>query len=236
MTLRRTAVPRRALLAAGSVAAAVAFAGGGTASAADPGCTRVAAPGGSDSAAGPAAAPFATARGLVDSLGAGDVGCLRQGPYKEDVTVNHGGSGDGSRVVIRSYSGERPKLSGRLYVPDRANYVTVEQLDLDGHDSPPCSSKSGCTLPSPTVNGDHVVFQDDDVTNRHNGICFNLGAAGYGRAVDVTIQRNRIHDCGVLPANNHEHGIYLAYADGTQILGNVIYDNADRGIQLYPDA
>jgi parallel beta-helix repeat protein len=40
----------------------------------------------------------------------------------------------------------------------------------------------------------------------------------------------------VLPANNHEHGIYLTETDGVQILDNVIYDNADRGIQLYPNA
>ena len=50
------------------------------------------------------------------------------------------------------------------------------------------------------------------------------------------IRRIRIHDCGLLPANNHEHGIYLSYAESTQILDNVIFDNADRGIQLYPDA
>src|SRR5204863_5834944 len=36
--------------------------------------------------------------------------------------------------------------------------------------------------------------------------------------------------------NNHEHGIYLAYSDDTKIVENVVYDNADRGIQLYPDA
>src|SRR3954470_2486092 len=183
----RTPLARRlTLLVAGSTAALV-LAGGGTASAADPDCTRVAAPGGSDSAAGTAAAPFASAQRLVDSLSPGNVGCLRQGTYHENVTVNHGGSSESARVPIRSYPGERAGVAGRLYVPDRANYVTVEQLDLDGHDSPPCSSKPGCVLPSPTVNGDHVVFQGDDVTNRHNGICFNLGAAGYGRAVDVTI-------------------------------------------------
>ena len=114
--------------------------------------------------------------------------------------------------------------------------MTVEQLDLDGHDAPQCSASDYCRLPSPTVNGDNIVFQDNDVTNRHQGICFNLGNASYGRAVDVTIQRNRIHDCGLLPANNHEHGIYLSYSDNTRILGNTIYDNADRGVQLYPDA
>src|SRR5205085_894123 len=117
-------------------------------------CTRVAAPGGSDSAAGTESAPFATAQRLVDSHGPGDVGCLRQGTYRENLTVNHGGSGESARVVLRSYDGERATVSGRLYVPDRANYVTIEGLDLDGHDSPACTPGGTCTnLPSPTVNG-----------------------------------------------------------------------------------
>jgi parallel beta-helix repeat protein len=230
------ATRRLAVLAAASALAVAA--GTGTATADAGTCTRVAAPGGSDSAAGTEAAPFASAQQLVDSLGPGDVGCLRQGTYEEDVTINHGGTGEDSRVVVRSFPGERAKVSGRFYVPDRANYVTIEGLDLDGHDSPACAPGSTCTnLPSPTVDGDHVIFQDNDVTNRHVGICFNLGAAGYGRGEDDVIQRNRIHDCGRIdPVSNHDHGIYLAYSDGAKILSNVIYDNADRGIQLYPDA
>jgi parallel beta-helix repeat protein len=222
--------------AAGATAAAAAFALAPAAAPADTPCTRVAAPNGSDSAAGTESAPFRSAQKLVNSLAPGEVGCLRQGSYAENVTVSHGGGGDDSRVVLRSYPGERGRISGRLYVRDSADYVTIADLDLDGHDAPGCSSSPTCLLPSPTVNGDHVTFSGDDVTNRHAAICFNLGAVGYGRAEHDVISGNRIHDCGELPATNHEHGIYLAYSDDTEITGNVIYDNADRGIQLYPDA
>src|SRR5207244_11025443 len=130
---------------------AVAQAGSGscTASSSYPTISNVASPECSDSAACTESAPFATAQRLVDSLGTGDVGCLRQGTYNENVTINHGGSSDSSRVVVKSYDGERATISGRLYVPDRSNYVTVEQLNLDGHDSPTCSAGSTCTrLPS----------------------------------------------------------------------------------------
>src|SRR2546423_322002 len=185
----RGALPRRIALPAATSALAVAAAGPQAASADGSGCTRVAAPGGSDSAPGTDAAPFASAQKLVDSLGAGDVGCLRQGTYQEDVRIDQGGRDEGSRTVVRSYPGERAKVSGRLYVTDDANYLTVEQLDLDGHDAPTCTSSPICRLPSPTVNGDHVTFQDNDVTNRHQGICFNLGNASYGRAESDTIQR-----------------------------------------------
>ena len=51
----------------------------------------------------------------------------------------------------------------------------------------------------------------------------------------VVIERNRIHDCGRLPATNHDHGIYIAHGRETVVRDNWIYDNADRGIQQYPD-
>ncbi|MEA2397783.1 MAG: hypothetical protein QOK25_1339 [Thermoleophilaceae bacterium] len=235
MPLPPAALLRRSSLIASAAALVLAASGTGSAGA-DATCTKVAGPGGSDSAAGTEASPFASAQRLANSLQPGDTGCLREGTYHENVTVGHAGSDESSRVVLRSYPGERATLAGRLYVTDGANYLTVEQLNLNGHDSPACSNGSGCVLPSPTVNGDNVIFQDNDVTNDHNGICFNLGNASYGRAVDDTIQRNRIHDCGTLPAGNHEHGIYLTASDNTRIVGNLIYDNADRGIQLYPDA
>ncbi len=40
----------------------------------------------------------------------------------------------------------------------------------------------------------------------------------------------------MLPATNHEHGIYVANSVGARIIDNVIVDNADRGIQLYWNA
>jgi parallel beta-helix repeat protein len=152
--------------------------------------------------------------------------------------MGRGGNGEDSRVVVRSFPGEHATIAGRLTVTQDADYVTFEQLELDGEDAPACDPGATCTkLPSPTVNGDHVIFQDNEVTNHHASICFNLGHPGYGRPQGVVIQRNRIHDCGRMnPVSNHDHGIYVAYADNTKILSNVIYDNADRGIQLYPDA
>jgi parallel beta-helix repeat protein len=211
MALRRS-------LFAGVLAALALAAAPSSAAAAD--CDKVASPG-----------PDA-AQDLVDSLAPGQVGCLHAGRYHEDVTVNHGGTGEDARLVLRSFPGERARIDGRFYVPVRSRFVTVEQLDLNGHDAPACSDKGDCTLPSPTVDGDRAIFQDNDVTNDHWGICFAVG----GGASNVVIRRNRIHDCGRLPANNHEHGIYLTESEDVQILDNVIYDNADRGIQLYPNA
>jgi parallel beta-helix repeat protein len=104
----------------------------------------------------------------------------------------------------------------------------VRGLELDG--------RNPTDLPSPTVNAPGVRFLDNDVTNRHTAICFDLGSAGYGRADRALIARNRIHDCGVLPAKGHDHGIYVEAATGVVIEDNRIHDNADYGVHLFPDA
>ena len=192
-------------------------------------CNRFAATNGSDSAAGTSAAPYRTAQKLMDSLLPGETGCLAPGTYNENLRVNHGGQ-PGAAVQLTSAPGGQAKLVGRLYVPEGSNDVVVSDLALDG--------RNASNLPSPTVNADRVTFTRDDVTDGHTGICFSLGSVGWGTAHDVVLDGNRIHDCGRLPygSTNHDHGIYVESARGTVITNNYVYDNADRGIQLYPDA
>jgi parallel beta-helix repeat protein len=190
-------------------------------------CDLVASPSGSDSASGSVGAPFRTVQKLVDSLSAGQTGCLRAGSYVEDVSVRGGGSA-GAPVTLTSYPGESATIVGRFWIARGADYVTVSGLGLDG--------RNGDDLPSPTVNANHATFSGDDVTDEHTAICFDLGSESYGTADGTLITKDRIHGCGVLPAANHDHGIYVADATNTRIEWNLIYDNADRGVQLYPDA
>lgn len=211
----------------------IAFAATGltSAAAAATSCTRYASPAGSDSAAGSTQAPFATAQKLVSSLGAGETGCLLPGTYTEDVTISRGGAKD-SPITLTSAPGSRATLRGRLWVTDAANDVVLEGLFID--------ARSNSNLPSPTVNGDRVRLVGNEITNFHApGICLLLGSeSGWGTAVDPLVEGNRIHDCGAgagASANRH-HGIYLQSTRSARILGNWIYDNTDRGIQLYPDA
>ena len=215
------------MAAAAAAVASVAVAAVTACSPAAVSCDKVAAPSGSDSAPGSVASPYRTPQKLADSLAPGQTGCLRDGLYEQDVKVAKGGA-VGAPVTITSYPGERATLKGRLRVTDSANFVTIESLNLDGRDAG--------DLPSPSVYGDDVVFRDNDITDHHTGICFLLGSNDYGRAKRTTIERNRIHDCGVLPAQNHHHGIYIEPADDTRVLNNWIYDNADRGVQMFPDS
>ncbi len=81
------------------------------------------------------------------------------------------------------------------------------------------------------------MLRDNEITNHHSEICVHVTAyPGAGPPRGVVIEGNRIHDCGSLPATNMDHGIYIGEARDTVIRDNWIYDNADRGIQLYPDA
>ena len=190
-------------------------------------CDLVASPLGSNSNVGSLTKPFATVEKLASSLKAGQTGCLRAGVYQRDVKITKGGTAS-APTTITSYPAERAVVVGRLHVADEANNVIVQQLDLDG--------RSRSRLPSPTVNGDNIVFRDNDITNRHTTICFLLGSVEWGRARRTVIERNRIHNCGEMPPSNHHHGIYVEYSERARITGNWIYDNADRGVQLFPDA
>jgi hypothetical protein len=190
-------------------------------------CDKVASPLGSNSNPGSLSKPYLTVEKLAGSLSRGETGCLRAGVYQRDVEIRKGGTTT-APITITSYPGERATILGRLYVNDHANNVVFQHLDLDGYNRD--------RLPSPTVNGDNVVFRDNDVTNRHTSICFLLGSREWGRARGALLDGNRIHNCGQLPASNHHHGIYAEATDNARIVNNWIYDNADRGIQLFPDA
>jgi hypothetical protein len=181
-------------------------------------CTKLAAPRGLDSWSGSLRRPYRSVQQLVDSLAPGDTGCLRRGVYVHDeVTVRVPG------VRLTSYRGERARLVGRLRV--MADRVVVEGLVLDG--------RNARTLPSPTINGDAVVFRGNDMSSPGDRSCFLLGSEGEVRQPLLT--RNRIHDCGN-PATLSGHGIYMQQVDGARIVGNLIYDNGDRGIKVGPDA
>ena len=192
-------------------------------------CDKVASPAGSDSNAGSAGAPLRSAQALTNALAPGQVGCLRAGTYPGGLRLNHGGKA-GAPLVLRSYPGEQALITGRVYVPQGSDYVTIGDLSLDGN------YQSGRPLPSPTVAANHTVFESDDVTNDHTEICFDIGSSGWGIADSTVLAGNHIHDCGLLPSRNEDHGIYVQAATNTRIVGNLIDHNTDRGIQLYPSA
>ena len=165
-------------------------------------------------------APGDSLQGFVDSLSPGETGCLGPGTYPggvefktPDVTLR---SSPGKKVTIRG---------GQVLFSSPAVGSTLKRVRLVSDQFSPLIYASG------------VVCRGNEVTNHNTDICVLIDRyPGMEAPRGVRIERNRIHDCGPLPAANHDHGIYVDEAQETVIRENLIYDNADRGIQLYPDA
>jgi len=192
--------------------------------AAAPACTKYASSGGSDSAAGTEGAPFRTSQKLADSLSAGQVGCLQAGATFGGVKVNRSGI-----TLTTAPGGGKATLLGKTWVPDSSNDVVFDGLVLNGR-------TSGARV-SPDVQGDRVIFRNNDITNDNTAICLHIGSnIGSGIAYNVVVDSNRIFRCGRMPATNFDHGIYVNHAYDTRITNNLIYDNSDYGIHLYPGA
>ena len=198
-----------------TAAAALAFASPAGASAS---CDRVASPTGSDSAVGTVTAPFKTGEKLAGSLSSGQTGCFRAGTFSGSISVRV------PNVTLTSYPGERATLVGYFAVPPQGSGDTVKDLNIDGRPA----------VATPQISADNVTFSGNDVTNHNTAICFTVGGAGY-RPRNTVIENNNIHDCGRLPAQNGDHGIYIDDATGTIVRGNWIHNNADFGVHMYPN-
>jgi len=204
----------------------LALVGASSGHAADAGCTLYASPAGSDGGNGSLAAPFSSPQRLADSLAPGQVGCFESGSYVTSVAGGVKVSRPG--ITLTAAPGASATLVGRLWIARGASGVTVSDLGLNG--------RNPSAEPSPVVNATETRFDNVDVTNEHTSICFILGSFEYGVAEGTVIEGSRIHDCGVMSPQNHDHGIYIENSRGAVIRNNWIFDNADRGIQLYPQA
>ena len=209
---------------------------GPTVAEADDACDRFAAVSGSDTANGTFNRPFATPQRLVDSLSPGETGCMREGTYRGHAVFRTGGLAD-ERKALQSFPGERAKIAGQVRVLESAAFVTIRTLDLDGSTAPRCGAATTCSVQaSPWIQGDDTVVSDNDITNQNAGICVLVGTSGRSPAERTAFEYNRVHHCGRRPWGNLDHGFYLENATDTRIERNLIHDNVDRGVQLYPSS
>lgn len=157
---------------------------------------------------------------VVRALRPGQTACLARGVHRRR-TLELRTRG----ITLQPVPGATATFRGRIVVS--ASRVRIRGLRIDGSGQRP--------VPTVTINGDDVRLERNDITRRGTrGVCVSLGHRGYGRADRVLVRANRIHHCGV--SNNHEHGLYAEWVRGGRITQNLIDHNADRGIQLYPEA
>jgi Right handed beta helix region len=209
----------------------------------DPGplapCDRWASPAGSDAAVGTEAAPYRSVAHLIESLGVGETGCLFSGQLYEEPAgsfiVGESSGTESDPVTIRSTDPANPaRIHGQAWLQEDADHVRFRDLRFIGS---PGSMKSAMLI----IGGaDGVELHENEITFR-NGICLNIGHLDH-ESVDFVLRRNRIHDCGqdvepiLTGADSGVHGVYLLNTADAVIASNWIYDNLNRGIQLYPDA
>lgn len=203
-----------------------AFVVGGGGAGAAPNCDKFASLRGLDTNPGTDLLPFRTAQRLADSLSPGQTGCLRAGTYSGSLTVTRGGT-SGNPVTIQSYPGERAVVLGRTWVVPGANFVTIADMDLVGLNPQ--------NVASPMIEANDVTLQGNDITNVQTADCVFVGS--WNHSVErVVIKQNRIHNCGRIPVTNRHQAISVWNAGDTEVTENVVFDNADRGVQLFPHA
>jgi arylsulfatase A-like enzyme len=189
-------------------------------------CDLVASVVGSNANPGTLAQPVKTVQRLVDMLGPGQTGCLRgtpaATPFAEDVTFsnkNQSGGSEANRITLMSYPGEIAKLKGALTLSESANFITISHLVLQARSSNPSASVM--------VDGDEVVFADNNVSGGNLVGCFRIGATASEPAFRTWIIRNRIHDC--------VDGVAASSTADLLVDHNLIYDNSGWGLSLQPN-
>jgi hypothetical protein len=170
---------------------------------------------------------------LVDSLHAGQTGCLLSGSYglSGELRIGRGGR-KGLTLTLRSAPGAFVRLiGGPIEVAHTANHVTIAGLHIDTRGS----GQVGVQI----LGADDALI-GDDITNENTPYsCIILGSdTGYGRAVRPLVASDVVHQCGYNPSDPYEdHGIYVDNSVGARITGNRIWGMPyGWGVQLYPDA
>lgn len=175
--------------------------------------------------------PGADLQAFVDSLTAGQTGCLYGGTFQlNTLSIRKGGTSDSARVIIASYPGERATINlvTEAAITDAADFVTLKRLDMTTSDNHVIR-----------VFGDNVVIEDGTLTNNKNsaaGACIGVGGTGGDAylAYNLKIQRNIFKFCGGT-GSTLNHAIYAAHFRGLEIVDNLIYSSGAYSVQLYPD-
>jgi parallel beta-helix repeat protein len=186
----------------------------------------------------------------ANSLGSGGVLCLRGGTYSEsDRSIGIKTSGTATAPKkIKAYPGERAAIQSSFrFSTSGVSHWVIEGIFVDASYAPVRSTKGSDGTRTNTEqamsfhsSSDITIDSVELINRRPNldpklaGTCLFLGDSP--KSTDITVENSSIHQCGQLPRTNHEHCIYAADTTNLTVSNNRIYDCADRGVQLYPDA
>ena len=248
--MRARSKPARLSLAATATTAATALGIvlAGPASAAQTTYYVSGAAGCSDSGPGSAATPFCTISKGAAVATAGQTVSVAPGTYHEQVTVAHSGTA-GSPIVIAAQTPGTVTVTGGThgFMVSGRSYVTIDGFTVTG------TSGIGVELKA----SDHLTVTRDTVTHSGHQVS-GQNAAGFdlsGVTASTIAQNHSDHNSfygfhlggsttGVTLLRNeasfnaegwqrNANGIDVV-APGNSIIGNVLHDNEDSGLQFYP--
>ncbi|MCB1015578.1 MAG: hypothetical protein KDB10_10740, partial [Acidimicrobiales bacterium] len=215
--------------------------------AADAACDKYADPNGNDANVGTLAQPKRSPMVLLDALAPGEEGCLTDGAtftFDAGAAQTSATGSPGSPKVLRPTTpGARVTMIASTGFAVRTSAHDLVFRDIDFR----TTQVSGNMV---QINGDRITLEGVDLTYPNN-ICLGVGVQE-DPAEDFTLRQSAVHGCGRAygdPRGGEDrygglHGVYLAYLrDGADPDGysavieqNFVYDNNNRGVQLYPDA
>jgi hypothetical protein len=161
---------------------------------------------------------------FVDSLSAGETGCLRGGTYTQNTILYF----RRPNVVVTSYPGERATIEQGSFmsvVDDVADNAIIKRLNF--------VTSNVHTI---RVYGDDVTMEDNSFTNKKafgSGACVSVGGSD-NIAYNLKLYRNIFHDCGSSD-DNQNHPIYAGHSRTLTVVDNLFYGTGGYAVHLYPD-
>ena len=183
-------------------------------------CDRYASPAGSDASTGSQTAPYRTVGKLVQSLTAGQTGCLRgRPPNGAALYETNGLTISTPNVTLRAFPHEVAHLKGLVTVG--AADVTLTALVLDGRNS--------IDVASPVITGNRARLLDNVITTRRTTRCVQVLGTSASQVSGVRIEHNRIEGCD-------GEAVTLEQARSTVVADNLIYETRGAGVRMHPNA
>ncbi|WP_188006745.1 right-handed parallel beta-helix repeat-containing protein [Sporosarcina sp. ANT_H38] len=199
-------------------------------------------PNGDDSNFGTLEAPWKTIQKAADTLEAGEMVFIREGIYKEFVTIKKSGSKEGS-ILYKAYPGEQPVLDGTgvtvdseksvLMYLENASYIVIDGFELrnittDDPDVYPAGIRvrEGGHHIQLVNNNVHHIANKSKKGNAH-------GIHVYGNTAneisDLLIKGNEVHH---LTLGNSEALTINGNVNGFSVENNRVHDNNNIGIDI----
>jgi acid phosphatase len=194
-------------------------------------CDLYASAAGSDSNSGSHAAPFATPQKLIESLAPGQTGCLEPGVYTQEIVAKTSGTSTAPVTITSDPSSGIATIVGRIVV--LGNYETWTNLNLDGSSPRNSCGTASCDYPGVNVNATGDEFSWDDIVNHDRATCVELSNWNGLIATSAIFAHDKIHQCGVRPAEGSGSCVNDAGVSNT-LSYDLIYDCAMRAVAMWP--